>query len=116
MPPLVMKLIFTLLPGRVPLPLRPLARLIAKGAQSGYVDPQLELHKDYWDAALRPSGWFVGANFSAADIMMSFPLEAAASRSPFGAARPALQDFLTRIHRRPAYRRALERGGPYAYA
>ena len=117
MPPLVMKLVFGRLPDRVPLPFRFLARRIMAAAQSGFVDPNLERLKDYWNDALAESGWFAGPAMTAADIMMSFPLEAAASRSPFGPGRPHPTAFLARIQSRPAYRRALERGGgPYAYA
>ena len=52
-------------------------------------------------------------HFTAADVQMSFPLEAAASRGGLDASRPRLVDFLERIHARPAYQRALARGGPY---
>jgi glutathione S-transferase len=48
--------------------------------------------------------------------MMSFPLEAAASRAGLKDGRPNLAQWLERIHARPGYRKALERGGPYAYA
>jgi glutathione S-transferase len=65
---------------------------------------------------LGPGPWFVGSAFSAADIMMSFPLEAASSRGGLNASRPNLMSFLARIHARPAYQRALTRGGPYAFA
>ena len=47
---------------------------------------------------------------------MSFPLEAAAQRAGLDASRPRLMAFLKRIHARPAYKRALERGGPYSFA
>ena len=47
---------------------------------------------------------------------MSFPLEAAAQRAGLDASRPRLMDFLKRIHARPAYQRALQRGGPYSFA
>ncbi|RZA30410.1 MAG: glutathione S-transferase, partial [Lysobacteraceae bacterium] len=60
--------------------------------------------------------WFAGSEFSAADIQMSFALEAAASRGGLGGQYPKLTAFLARIHARPAYARALERGGEYAYA
>ena len=67
------------------------------------------------EAELARSAWFAGDEFSAADIQMSFPLEAAAARARAGSRdRPKLMDLLKRIHARPAYRRALERGGPYA--
>jgi glutathione S-transferase len=116
MPPLLMKLMFKALPRRVPEPVQAVAKEIADGAMRAMIDPQLEMHKDYWNAELAATGWFAGPDFTAADIMMSFPLEAAASRSPFGSERPHLGAFLERIHARPAYKRALERGGPYAYA
>jgi glutathione S-transferase len=79
------------------------------------VTDQLKLHLDYLEAAINPGPWFLGKNFSAADIMLSFPLEAARARAGLDQSRPKLWDFLQRIHARPAYQRALERGGPYAY-
>jgi glutathione S-transferase len=113
MPPLLLKLVFQYLPrGPVPALLRPLVRAIAAGAQKSYIDPQLALHMDYWEAELGGSAWFAGADFSAADIQMSFPAEAAAARSglPLG---ERLRGFLERIHARPAYQRALSVGGGF---
>jgi glutathione S-transferase len=115
MTPLLLKLIFSRMPQRAPALLRPVVRRIAREAQDTFVDPQLKTHVDYWDAELGTSEWFAGPEFSAADIMMSFPLEAAASRGG-AASRPRIGSFLERIHARPAYRAALERGGPYDYA
>ena len=116
MPPLVMKLVFSVMPRRAPGWLRPLVRGVSDRAQAGFVDPQLRLHMDFWEESLRDSGWFAGPEFSAADVMMSFPLEAAQSRAGLEPGRPRCADWLARVHARPAYRRALERGGPYAYA
>jgi glutathione S-transferase len=82
----------------------------------GFVRTQLKLHLDYLEGELAGSPWFVGDTFSAADVMMSFPLEVAVSRAGLDATRPKLWDVLARLHARPAYRRALERGGAYAYA
>jgi glutathione S-transferase len=115
MTPLLLKLVFTALPTRSPALLRGLVKAIAAKAQSGFVDPQLKSHIDYWDAELSKAEWFAGPAFTAADIMMSFPLEAAVSRAGAGS-RPKVAAFLQRIHARPAYRTALERGGPYDYA
>jgi glutathione S-transferase len=117
MPPLLLKLV-ALRIAQAPMPFfaKPIARRIAATLQSSFIDPQLKLHLDYLEDALRPTGWFVGDGFSAADIQMSFPLEAAASRGDAVATRPSISGFLARIHARPAYQRALERGGPYAYA
>jgi glutathione S-transferase len=85
-------------------------------AARGYVDAQIKLHLDYLEKELGPEKWFAGDAFSTADIMMSFPLEAATSRGGLNASRPNLMSFLARIHARPAYQRALSRGGPYAFA
>ncbi|HMA52462.1 MAG TPA: glutathione S-transferase [Magnetospirillaceae bacterium] len=116
MPVLLLKLIFTRLPGGAPALVRPVARLICKAALSRLVDPQLSRHMAYWESELGKSPWFAGDDFSAADIQMSFPVEAAASRSGMMDGKPLLRDFLKRIHARPAYQRALEQGGPYDYA
>ena len=116
MPLLLLKLVFDALPRRSPALVRPLVQSIANRAEQGFGGPQLKLHLDYLEGELAATGWFAGPAFSAADVIMSFPLEAAASRVGYGADRPNLQGFLKRIHDRAAYQRALERGGPYAYA
>lgn len=115
MPLLLLKLIATQIPRRVPFFIRPIAGLISGGLEKSMVTPGLQTHMAFWEEALAATGWFAGPDFSAADIMMSFPLEAAVSRAGAGD-RPLLRDFVDRIHQHPAYRRALARGGPYAYA
>jgi glutathione S-transferase len=114
MPPLLLKLVFTQVP-RAPMPgiFRPIVRRIADGVKKSFVEPQIRLHLDYLEGELAKTTWFAGPEFSAADIQMSFPLEAASTRGGLDAGRPKLWEFLARIHERPAYRRALERGGPY---
>lgn len=116
MTPLLLKLIFTAIPGRVPFLARGVAKGISKGMNAAMIDPQIAAHTAWWEAELNRSEWFAGDAFSAADIMMSFPLEAAGSRVPYGPDKPKLKAFLQKIHARPAYQRALERGGPYSYA
>ena len=114
MPPLLMKLVFDRLErGPVPFFIRPLVRKIAQQTKSTFIEPQLKTHLDYLEAELGNSDWFVGKTFSAADIQLSFPLEAAASRAGLDASRPRLKNFLDRIHARPAYGKAIERGGKY---
>ncbi|HQR89350.1 MAG: glutathione S-transferase [Caulobacter sp. 12-67-6] len=115
MTPLLLKLVFTALPTRAPGLLKGLVKAIASKAQTGFIDPQVKTHVDYWEAELARSAWFAGQDFTAADIMMSFPLEAAAARAG-AASRPHVKAFLEAIHARPAYRAALTRGGPYDYA
>lgn len=116
MTPLLLKLIFGQLPNRAPGLMKPLVKGVSKKAQESFIDPQIAAHTAYWEAELAKATWFAGDDFSAADIMMSFPLEAAGSRAPYGDDKPHITRFLKTIHARPAYQRALERGGPYAYA
>ena len=116
MTPLLLKLIFGQLPNRAPGLMKPLVKGVSKKAQDSFIDPQIAAHTAYWESELAKAPWFAGEAFSAADIMMSFPLEAAGSRAPYGDDKPHITRFLKTIHARPAYQRALERGGPYAYA
>jgi glutathione S-transferase len=116
MTPLLLKLVFTQIPKRAPLLAKPVANGIARKINAQMIDPQLATHTAYWESELEKSAWFAGDDFSAADIMMSFPIEAVASRIGFVGDKPRLKAFLERIHARPAYQRALERGGPYSYA
>ncbi len=114
MPPLLMKLVFDRLgKSKAPFFARPIVRAVAAKAKQGYIQPQIDLHLDYLEGELGKSTWFAGEEFSAADIQMSFPIEAAAARGGLDARRPRLTAFLERIHARPAYRRALERGGEF---
>jgi glutathione S-transferase len=115
MTPLLLKLVFGQLPKRAPGLIKPIVNAVSNKAQQGFIDPQIAAHVAYWEAELTKSAWFAGDQFTAADIMMSFPLEAGRSRAPYDD-RPHVEAFLTAIHARPAYQRALERGGPYAYA
>jgi glutathione S-transferase len=115
MTPLLLKLVFTALPARAPGLLKGLVTSIAAKAQQGFVDPQLKTHIDYWDAELAKAAWFAGPDFTAADIMMSFPLEAGAARAGAGS-RPTGEGVPGPHPRPPGLSRALERGGPYDYA
>ena len=114
MPPLLMKLVFSRLPTRLPALMRPVGRMIAKGADKTLISPQLATHFAFLEGELAKRDWFAGSSFSAADVQMSFPLEAATARAGLGGDYPKLHGFLDRIHARPAYRRAIERGGAFA--
>jgi glutathione S-transferase len=117
MPPLLLKLIFDKV-ASAPMPffVKPIARGISAKVQSMMVTPNLKRQLDFMEGELAQSEWFVGNEFSAADVQMSFPIEAAAQRAGLDASRPKLMGWLKRIHARPAYKRALERGGPYSFA
>ena len=117
MTPLLLKLVFDRIEtSPMPFFVKPIARGIAQKVKSTYVMPQIKQHLDYMEAELGKSEWFAGDAFSAADIQVSFVLEAAGARGGLGENYPKLFAFLQRIHARPAYARALERGGKYDYA
>ena len=111
MPAVVLRLIFDSLP-KQPMPAlaRPVVRQLAKAVVESFVQPQIRLHFEYMARELEKTTWFAGAEFTAADIQMSFPIEAMASAAQ---AHPRLRSYLERIRERPAYRRAVARGGPY---
>ncbi|GAB2615692.1 glutathione S-transferase family protein [Novilysobacter erysipheiresistens] len=111
MPPLLLSLVFSRI-RQAPMPFfaKPIARGIADKTLKAFVRPQIKLHMDYIEAELGKHPWFAGERFSAADIQMSFPVEAATARSGAGGY-PNLQRFLQRIRERPGYQRAVERGG-----
>lgn len=114
MTPLLLKLIFDKLP-RQPMPffVRPIAREISRKVLKALVDPQLETQQAFMEGELARSTWFAGDEFTAADVQMSFVVEGSAARGGLGSSHPKLTAWLERIHARPAYQRALEKGGPY---
>lgn len=103
MPPLLIKLVLSRIP------------IMGKVAMKR-IQPMIDVHLDYVEAELSRRPWFAGDDLSAADVMMSFPLEAARSRAGLNESRPSTIAWLERVQSRPAYQRALEVGGPYAYA
>ena len=118
MPPLLMKLIFMRIK-TTPMPFfaKPIARGIADKVLTSFVDPNLDRQTAFMEVELAKSAWFVGERLTAADIQMSFPIEAANQRAGLSREKtPHLLDWLARAHARPAYQRALERGGKYDFA
>mgnify|MGYP002626223345 FL=1 len=114
MAPLTMKLVFDRVEAApAPIIVRQIKRAIARQVKSTFVQVQIDLHLDFLESELSRSTWFVGEQFTPADIQMSFPVEVAASRAGLDKARPKLMAYLDRIHARPAYKKALERGGRY---
>jgi glutathione S-transferase len=116
MPPLLMKLVFDRVEsGPMPFFVRPVARAIAQKVKRTFILPNIGSNLAYLEGELGKAAWFAGEELSGADIQLSFVLEAAASRGGLDQAYPRLTAFLERIHARPAYRRALERGGKYDF-
>ena len=99
----------------MPFFVKPIARKIAEKARAGYAGPNIKLNLDYLEATLQASPWFCGDEMSGADILMSFPIEAAAVRTDLSQDYPALMAFHQRIRELPTYQRAIEKGGPYIY-
>jgi glutathione S-transferase len=115
MPPLVMALVFRRIrQARVPFFVKPIARGIADRVMAEFVQPNIDRQLKFLEGELAQRPWFAGTEFTAADVQMSFPLEAAGSRGGLDKRYPQLLAWLERIHARPAYRRALEAGGPYS--
>ena len=114
MPPLLLKLVFDKIE-TAPMPffVKPVVRAVSGKAKSSFIMPQITTHLAYLEAELGKAKWFVNDDFSAADVQLSFPIEAAAARGGLDASRPRLMDYLKRIHGRPAYKKAVERGGEY---
>jgi len=114
MPFLLLKLVFDKVrTAPVPFFLKPVMKGVAGKVTDGFIAPNLARQLAYMEAELASRAWFAGAEFSAADVQMSYPVEAAAARAGLGPQYPALTAWLKRIHARPAYQRALEVGGPY---
>lgn len=111
MPPLLVRLIFDRMRS-APLPffLKPVVGTIAGRVDAAYTDPEIARHTAFLEAELGKSPWVTGDELTAADVQLSYPLEVLASRT--GASTPNLTGYLDRVHARPAYRRAVEKGGP----
>mgnify|MGYP003643657915 FL=1 len=114
MPPLLMKLLMNQIKSApAPFFVKPIAKSIAGRVEERFIGPELVNLFAYIEAELTANEWFAGDTFSGADIQMSFPLEAAAARGGLDKSQVRIQAWVDRIHARPAYQRALERGGEY---
>ena len=98
---------------KAPLLVRPIAKAIAGQVRSGYLTANIERNLDFMEETLAEHTWFCGDEMTAADIQMSFALEAAEVRTDLKRDYPHCADFLARIRSRPAYKAALDRGGHY---
>jgi glutathione S-transferase len=114
MPLMLLTLVFTRMPkGPMPFFMRPPARLLAAGALRTFVGPQLSLHLGFLEGELAARTWLTGDELTLADFQMSFVLEAASARGGLDARYPKLAAYVARMRERPAYQRALAKGGPF---
>ena len=112
MPLLVMKLIFSHI-AKAPMPFfaKPIAKKISGKVTGTMLDPQLKNHLAVIEQHLATQTWFAGDSPSGADILMSFPLQAASARANLSQL-PSIQRFVAQMEARPAYQKAVERAGP----
>jgi glutathione S-transferase len=114
MTPMIVKLVFHRVEaGPMPFFAKPVAKKISHTVNENWTGPQIKLHLDYLENEIARTGWFAGAQFTAADIMMTYPLQAAAEAGML-AGHERLEDFLRRVTARPSYKKAIERGGPFS--
>lgn len=92
---------------------KPIAKGITGKVRSNYLEPNVKRNLAFMEATLSKSTWFCGDSMTAADIQMSFAVEAAEVRTDLKSQYPKLQGYLQRIRALPAYQRALRIGGPY---
>lgn len=114
MPYMVMSLVMNRIESaKMPFFAKPIAKGIVRNVRGSFLTPNITRNLAYMESSLTGNAWFAGSELSGADIMMSFPVEAAAASGALDDRHPNLQDFLQRVQSRPAYKRALEKGGPY---
>ncbi|GAK67931.1 thioredoxin-like protein [Moesziomyces antarcticus] len=124
MPTLVMKLVFSMIPAKMPFFVRPIGNAIVSNVNSAFLDPDLKRKSDFVaDELVKKcdggNGWFAGGdkdgNPTSADFQMAFPLEAALS-GRISNLPASIKTYVDKVHARPAFKRGLEKGGPYKYA
>lgn len=114
MPPLLLKLVASRIASApVPFFIKPITKKIAGQLEDGFIGPQIATHFDFIESELGKSEWFAGSNLTAADVQMSFPLEAAVARAKVGEGRPHIRAFVAKVQARDAYKRAAEKGGEF---
>ncbi len=97
----------------MPFFIKPIARGIVAKVRGNFLDSNVQRNLDFVESTLGKTTWLCGDKFTAADIQMSFPIEAAEVRTNLRDGYPNLAGFLDRIRARPAYQAAIAKGGPY---
>ncbi|KAF9456872.1 thioredoxin-like protein [Collybia nuda] len=117
MPLLIQKIIFGIVPKKAPFLVRPLVSIIFGQLEKMIIQPEYKRHYELIDAHLnKVTSWFAGGDHpTSADFQMAFPLEAIVTTAP-DLASQKMKEYVKRVQERPAYKRGIEKGGPYAYA
>jgi glutathione S-transferase len=114
MPPLLVALIFgEVQKAKLPMLMKPVVNGIVSKVNDAYIGPQVKLHYGFMEQELQNKPWFAGANFTAADIQMSYPLEAGLTRGADPSLYPKIHDLVNRMHQRPAWKKAEARVGDF---
>ena len=117
MPPLLMRLVFEKIKASpMPFFVKPVAKGIASKTNEVFIGPMIKTHLDFVESHLAKNTWFLGNNLSAVDVQMSFPLEASVARGIAGKDRPSIAAWVKRVHAKPTYQIALEKGGEYDFS
>ncbi|WP_291845221.1 glutathione S-transferase [Maricaulis sp.] len=114
MTPLLVKLLSDQIgKAKAPFFFKPVIRQVARRMRDSFVTPELDSLFGFIESSLGGREWIAGDAFSGADVQLTFPLEAAAARGGLDSRYPNLQAYVARMHARPAYKAAIERGGAY---
>jgi len=112
MPPIVMKVVFKVMPEKVGFLIKPLVGIVASKAQDEYVDIEIMKQINFWESELQKTEYFAGSEFTACDIMMGFPLEVVFRYFAMDKF-PKIKEFLDKVHARPAYIAANEKSAAF---
>lgn len=116
MPPLLMRMLFEKVKSSpMPFLIKPVAKMISDKVLNTFVNPEITLNMGFVDAHLGKNQWFAGDTLSGADFQMSFPLEASVASGTIKNKYPNIHAYVERFQARPAYLKALEKGGDYDY-
>ena len=111
MPMLLMSLVFQMLVTRSPALIRPLIKMVLGRASSAMVNPRVKLLLEKAEADLAETGWFAGESLTAADMMLSYPIESAQSKGLLKGKYPNCEAWIERIKQEPSYQSATQKDG-----
>jgi glutathione S-transferase len=113
MPFLLLKLVTTKMKtAKMPFFVKPIAAKIADTVAGQFVNPNLTRHLKFLGDHLEKNAWVAGDELTAADVQMSYPLEAIVARAGDMDVSPKIKELVTKMQARPAYQRATAKGGP----